>query len=378
MKIIVLDEYIKNIESEENILNGSFTKYANDLEHARTLISENMFDIFFFDSNKYGIDGIHFLTDIPKKNFPLFLVNTSTNDLEVDTLIINLCNLSGSKKTITRDKKLCNLHDIKTIIDDIKKVYISYNIENNNSIDINSEEDYILDILNEGEFVNYYQPQYHKDINNPVSVEALVRYIHPRLGVIPPSIFLHLVDVDYLFWGVIKRALIDLEKLPNEIKLSINVNQRTLQKPVSKELLDLCSSHGFLPSRLTLELTEDEAFDGGIVSLANVIAIRMAGIGLAIDDFGTGHSSLSQLVSLPFSELKVDQKFIKNIRDSYKNQEVLKISMLLAKSLNMSIIAEGIEDIETLQYLKNVGVNYYQGYLFGHPMPLQELKNTFK
>ena len=374
MNIIVLDEYINSKKIAEHLFEECLVKHAKNIEEARYLISINKFDVFFFDSSKHAIDGVLFLTEIPKYSFPSFVINTSTNNSDIDSLIINLCNLSGAKKSFTRDE--C-LHNINIIIDNIKSTYANHSCETKNYIEINSKEN-ILDILNESEIVNYYQPQYHYDIKKPISVEALVRYIHPKLGVITPSLFLHLIDIDNLFWGVIKRALIDLEKLPNEIKLSININQKTLQTPISKDLLQLCQYHNFLPSRLTLELTEDEAFDDRITSLSNVIAIRMAGIGLAIDDFGTGHSSLSQLVSLPFSELKVDQKFIKNICNSYKSQEVLKISMLLAKSLNMNIIAEGIEDIDTLNYLKNAGVNYYQGYLFGFPMPLQELQNLFR
>lgn len=378
MKFIVLDKHLCKSKCLERCSNdGIVVIYADDLEGAKSLLCREKVDVFFFDSSSYGVDGVMFITEIPNYTFPTVVVNTSSGNAEVDSLVITLLKTSGAKKTYSRSGTLHNDIEIISIINDINEFYTFYNNKKHEPTEREVNPEIMLKTINEGKLVNYYQPQYYKDIDKPISVEALVRCEHPVYGPILPSVFIHLIDMDLLFWGVLERALRDLSGLPKDIKLSININQRTLQKPISKELLNLCSCYNFEPSRLTLELTEDEAFDGGIISLANVVAIRIAGIGLAIDDFGTGHSSLSQLVSLPFTELKLDRKFVSNIKNSYKNQEILKISVLLANSLGMNLIVEGVEESETLSYIKSLGVSYYQGYFLGLPMKLNQLNELF-
>lgn len=373
MKYVVLDEYLSKSKFFERCSNdGIVVIYVEDLEGARTLLCKEKVDVFFFDSSSYGVDGVMFITQIPNDSFPTVVVNTSSGDTEVDSLVLTLLKTSGAKKTYSR---FGNNHDnieIVSILNDIKDNYELY--DRNESIENKMDQGITIKTVSEGKLINYYQPQYYKGADKPISVEVLTRCEHPVYGLISPSVFIHLIDMDLLFWEGLERALRDFLELPKDLKLSININQRTLQKPISKELLNLCSCYKFEPSRLTLELTEDEAFDGGVIALANVVAIRIAGIGLAIDDFGTGHSSLSQLVSLPFTELKLDRKFVCNVMNSYKNQEILNISMLLTKSLGMNLIAEGVEDFETLNYIKKVGVRYYQGYFLSMPVSLTELK----
>ncbi|MCX2792890.1 EAL domain-containing protein [Vibrio sp. Sgm 5] len=373
MKYVVLDKHLCESKCFERCSNdGIVVIYVEDLEGAKTLLCREKIDVFFFDSSSYGVDGVMFITEIPNYTFPTVVVNTSSGNGEVDSLVITLLKTSGAKKVYSRFGGRHDNIEIFSILNDIEDGYALYN--KNEPTESEMDPEIILKTISEGKLVNYYQPQYYEDVDKPISVEALARCEHPVYGLISPSVFIHLIDMDSLFWGGLERALRDFSDLPKDLKLSININQRTLQKPISKELLNLCSCYNFEPSRLTLELTEDEAFDGGVIALANVVAIRIAGIGLAIDDFGTGHSSLSQLVSLPFTELKLDRKFVYNIRNSYKNQEILKISMLLANSLGMNLIAEGVEEFETLNYIKKLGVSYYQGYFLSMPMNLNQLK----
>ncbi len=143
---------------------------------------------------------------------------------------------------------------------------------------------------------------------------------------------------------------------------------------MSERFFALCTDYGVAPERITLELTEDEVYDSGVISLANLANLRLRGVGLAIDDFGTGYSSLSQLAVLPYTELKIDRQFISNSLSNFKSQQLTISSLQLAKSLGLKSVAEGVEDEDTLHYLNQLGVDLYQGFVASKAIPLEALK----
>ncbi|MCR9907632.1 EAL domain-containing protein [Vibrio campbellii] len=323
--------------------------------------------------DKFDIEGIYFISEISKFNTPIVWIITCSKHPEISRVINELCYSSGANKVLHRGNEL-SLGELVDLLSQTK-LHLSKPVAIKlGGIDLPSKVN--GDVISRAKFINFYQPQYNIATNEIVSLEVLSRCLDSELGTIPPCHFIKLVDINELFWDVLKRALCDSLLIPLNVKLSINISQRTLQEPICKRLLSMCSVYNFEPSRLTLELTEDEVFDEGVVSLANIIAIRAAGIGLAIDDFGTGHSSLSQLVALPFNELKMDRVFVKDIKRDVKSQEVLRMSLLLARSLDMTLVVEGIEDQDTLTYIQGAGARYYQGFLAGQPMPIEQLVNT--
>lgn len=217
-----------------------------------------------------------------------------------------------------------------------------------------------------------------REDNRLIGVEALVRCRHPQHGIIAPAQFITEIqarnELDKLFWIVLENALQDMSQLKVNINLSVNMNQKTLKQPMSARLFALCDQYQIAPERITLELTEDEVYDCSVTSLANLANLRLTGVGLAIDDFGTGYSSLSQLATLPYTELKIDRQFIKDALTNFKSQQITISSLHLAKSLGLKSVAEGVEDTETLSYLRELGVELYQGFVRCRPIPFEQLE----
>src|SRR5690606_7193943 len=130
--------------------------------------------------------------------------------------------------------------------------------------------------------------------------------------------------------------------------------------------------HGLTPEHLVLELTETSAMQDPVASLDMLTRLRMKGFQLSIDDFGTGYSSMVQLVRLPFSEIKLDKSFVMTARKSQESRTVIKSIVDLGKSLGLKSTAEGIEDDETLSYLREIGCDAAQGYLIARPLAAEQ------
>lgn len=373
MKILILEETQQQANILSNILLGGFglnADIAESISHAHDLISRNKYTIFFFNVVYFKSEGIFFFSKLEKGQVPLSIMVTSVGHADINGLICDMCLVAGFE-IATYARKPIDISTVESLLLQVlsKREQVSVSSQN-----VLLSKDEVNEGVEKGYFLNYYQPQYCTVNNSLVSVEALIRLKHPKFGVLSPASFMNSFDVDRLFWWVLERSLIDINRLDKKINLSVNINQRTLKSPISERILLLCHSYGFNPSRLTLELTEDEAFDPGVVSLANLTALRLVGVGLAIDDFGTGHSSLSQLVTLPYTELKIDQKFVSSLIKNFKSRQVLATSLFLAKSLNMKSVAEGVENQETLSYLSSSGVDLYQGYFGSKPISIDELK----
>ncbi|MFA9869319.1 two-component system response regulator VieA, partial [Vibrio cholerae] len=123
--------------------------------------------------------------------------------------------------------------------------------------------------------------------------------------------------------------------------------------------------------------TEHEVYNGTPTSLANLARLRMYGVGLSIDDFGTGYASLGQLAQLPFTELKIDRSFVHDLATNYKHQQLTNMCLLLAQSLGLHCVVEGVENEETWQYLRQLGVDTCQGYYAAKPMPIAQLSELY-
>ncbi|MGR5112701.1 EAL domain-containing response regulator [Vibrio jasicida] len=374
MEILILEESKQLAKVISDILAQNFgltSDIAEDVPHALTLVSQNKYEMFFFNAVAFKSEGIFYFSRLERSHVPLGIMITSRGCEDINSLICDMCLIAGCDVAVYV-KKAIDLAEVGDFITKVISEKGKINANKKRMLNYLSKEE-VEDGLKKGYFLNYYQPQYSTETNNLLSVEALIRFNSPELGVLSPASFMRSFDVNRLFWLVLERALIDISLLNRNIGLSVNINQRTLKEPISDRILSLCDFYNFSPSRLTLELTEDEAFDPDVISLANLTVLRLAGIGLAIDDFGTGHSSLSQLVTLPYTELKIDQKFVCNLTRNFKSRQVLATSLFLAKSLKMKSIAEGVENKETLSYISSVGVDLYQGYFGSKPIPIEEL-----
>ena len=224
-----------------------------------------------------------------------------------------------------------------------------------------------------------YQPKIHCSSGRVSGLEALVRWQHPDHGLITPDRFIPLAEeaalIDGITLAVLNDALpwfakwsTDYEQL-GELTLSINISARSLGRPeLIDAIVDLCTRSGVSPSRLIFELTETAAMDEPVAALTLLTRLRVHGFMLSLDDFGTGYSSMLQLVRLPFSELKIDRSFVTSAATSQESRAVIRCITDLGRSLGMTTTAEGVEDDATHAYLREIGCDLAQGYLFSRPL----------
>lgn len=241
--------------------------------------------------------------------------------------------------------------------------------------------------IEQKQFQLYYQVQ----INNaeqPTGAEALIRWTHPERGMISPFHFIPLAEetgmiLDIGDW-VLDTACAQLKawqknSLTREFTLSVNVSAKQFnQADFVERVKTVITHHAIAPAFLKLELTESMLLDDVETMISKMIALRKIGIGFELDDFGTGYSSLQYLKKLPLNQLKIDQSFVRDLTSDENDQVIIRTIINTAHSLNLKVIAEGVETEEQLKFLRNEGCNHYQGYFFGKPVPINEFESALQ
>jgi len=240
----------------------------------------------------------------------------------------------------------------------------------------------LKEALKNDEFVVYYQLQMDAKHNKIIGMEALLRWIHPTLGIIPPDEFIPMAEdlgviVEIDRW-VMKQAMRDIAQWYkygfNPGVLALNLAIKQLHKKDFIEFLqNTIKEENFSSDWLELEVTEGQIMQNPEDSIKVLDKISSLGIEIAVDDFGTGYSSLSYLKRLPVDKLKIDQSFIRSLPDDDENSAITKAVIALAKSLHLNIIAEGVETHQQKDFLIKHGCNNIQGYLYSKPIPAKEM-----
>jgi diguanylate cyclase (GGDEF)-like protein/PAS domain S-box-containing protein len=229
----------------------------------------------------------------------------------------------------------------------------------------------------------YYQIQVDNDLR-PLGAEALVRWIHPKRGIVSPAQFIHIAEessliLDIGHW-VLETACRQLEawsknELTRDLTLAVNVSgqQFRLHDYVEKVAAAI-GNHRVDPSRLKLELTESVVLNDVADVVAKMHALKALGVKLSMDDFGTGYSSLSYLKQLPLDQIKIDQSFVRNIATDPNDAVMVQTIIVMAQNYRLNVIAEGVETEAQLEFLKKNGCMAYQGFLFSKPVPVEEFE----
>ncbi|CAH1527455.1 Diguanylate phosphodiesterase [Vibrio jasicida] len=377
MNILIVEDDRLQATNLKILLNrlfeGTITIVHRGAEVA-TICETQPVDLMFCDIDLPDINGVNLLSNLAESARPKGVVILSAMSQDVVEITYNMC-LSAGYGFVRALTKPISHQQLNQIFNEFKQYTLEEQVV---SLPILIGRDEISTAFEQGWFLNYYQPQYSAKDNRLIGVEALVRCRHPQHGIIAPAQFITEIqarnELDKLFWIVLENALQDMSQLKVNINLSVNMNQKTLKQPMSARLFALCDQYQIAPERITLELTEDEVYDCSVTSLANLANLRLTGVGLAIDDFGTGYSSLSQLATLPYTELKIDRQFIKDALTNFKSQQITISSLHLAKSLGLKSVAEGVEDTETLSYLRELGVDLYQGFVRCRPISFEQLE----
>lgn len=227
-----------------------------------------------------------------------------------------------------------------------------------------------------GQIQCWLQPLVSAQTLQVVGFEALARWNEPEQGWIPPSVFIPMAEsmglIDLLGKLVWQQALHALTNMPSHLKLSVNLSKRQLfSSSIVNQLSDDIQLVNIKPNRIMLEITEGIALSDVAYARDRIVELDARGFGISIDDFGVGYSSLSQLHEIPADELKLDMSFVKRIHGK-TGLSMAKAIISIAKSLNLQCVAEGVEDAQTADLLKSLGVEVLQGYYFSKPMPIDE------
>lgn len=236
--------------------------------------------------------------------------------------------------------------------------------------------------LERKEFILYYQPVVDIETRKIVCVEALLRWKHPRRGLLAPSNFIPLAEETGLIIPIGKwvlRTACSQVKALQEIGLppfpvAVNLSSRQLrQEDLVENILEVLEATRLSPEWLELELTESIADGDADTTREAFSTLRRNGVRISIDDFGTGYSSLSYLKRFPIDKIKIDRSFVKDIVTDSDDSAIVKAIVSVAHSLNIKVVAEGVETEEQLQVLHTHGCDEWQGFAFLRPTPLNEL-----
>jgi diguanylate cyclase (GGDEF)-like protein len=240
--------------------------------------------------------------------------------------------------------------------------------------------------LEREEFVVHYQPQVELATGRFVGAEALVRWQHPRLGLVPPSEFIPLAEATGLIVPVGEWVLRTAVRQCSEwqgrglgpLRVAVNLSPRQFQQHdlvgvVRGSLVEA----GLQPCRLELEVTESSVVSNRDAAVATLREMRAAGVRVAIDDFGTGHSNLCYLKHLPVDTLKIDRSFVRDLATDPNDEAIVAAVVKLGRSLGLRVKAEGVEDEAQSRLLATLGCDEAQGYLFGRPLPAEAFEKLF-
>jgi diguanylate cyclase (GGDEF)-like protein/PAS domain S-box-containing protein len=237
------------------------------------------------------------------------------------------------------------------------------------------------------QFQLHYQIQVDSS-HRPLGAEALIRWMHPERGMISPAQFIPLAEETGLIlpiglW-VLETACAQLKAwqqdvLTRDLVLAVNVSAGQFhQSDFVAQVHDAVQRHAINPVQLKLELTEGMLLEDVEETIATMNILSEIGIQFSMDDFGTGYSSLQYLKRLPLDQLKIDQSFVRDIVTDSSDKAIVRTIIVMAQSLGISVIAEGVETEENRQFLLDNGCVHYQGYLFGRPVPIEQFEASLQ
>ncbi|SBT37262.1 putative bifunctional diguanylate cyclase/phosphodiesterase [Micromonospora narathiwatensis] len=232
-----------------------------------------------------------------------------------------------------------------------------------------------------GEITMYYQPQIEIATGEVVGVEALLRWRHPRRGMVDPGELIQVAEQSAVMRLLTRRVVDDVvEQLAKwsaagiTLRAALNVSVRDLHTgEIADQIADRLAGYGVRPDRLQVEITEGALMADPRRVLASISQLHRIGVGIALDDFGTGYSSLQHLRRLPLSEVKVDRSFVLGMVDDPDDAAIVRSMIELAGALGLRVVAEGVEDERTWRLLHAAGCDVAQGWFHARPMPAGEL-----
>ena len=327
------------------------------------------------DLDMPNMDGIEFIRRLAGEGLPLHLAIYSSQEQSLLRSVHGLAEDLGLQLVGVLQKP-ANLAQIEALLDSIGS---SAGAATRPAPAQAMSVDEVREAFEEDWVVPWFQPKVSLLEERIVGSEVLARIAHPRRGILMPELFMSVLAAEGMQQRLTDRmlagALAFLAKVPAEAELCVSVNLTLPEVSLPRDaerLAATVSQAGAAPRSVIFEVTETAlATDWGL-AVENLSRLRMKGFNLSIDDFGTGYSSLQQLLKLPFSELKLDQSFIRGLTPSSAAYPLVESTLGMAEKLGLTTVAEGVETSGEASILRGMGCDLGQGHAYGKPMPLEQ------
>lgn len=354
-------------------LGAQYVFSAGDGQEALDLIQdrEPPIDIIVTDLDMPGMDGMEFIRNLAERKYPAALVLASAMEPSLLTtvkamaLAYGMTILGSIPKPVTAKK-------LQAVIDGYALSPVRGELA---ALPPFGLED-LAAAIRAHEFEPFFQPKVDTRTQSTSGAEALVRWRHPRHGVIRPQAFIETIDssalMDELTELIIRAAAANCQAWRAEgldFSVGVNLSPRCLNDTsLADRLTAIVVDEGLDPHCMTLEITESATATDIARTLENLARLRMKGFGLSIDDYGTGYSSMQRLTRIPFTELKIDQSFVMNAATHDSSRAVVESSLEMAQKLGITAVAEGVENRRDMDFVRSLGCHLAQGYYVARPM----------
>jgi len=379
LNVLLVDDSVAILKYVEKVLEDNFDitnvySASSASEAIQILRQSSQVNLLFLDLNMPNVDGIQFINQISELNYNGYVVIMSGISTRIISSVEMLTKNSGLNYIGTLLKPIHET-DFIPIIDKLgisrKKV--------NEAESLKTYE--IVRAIKNNDIEVLYQPQVELSSREFIGVEALCRMNHPRLGRVSPDRFIDKAEeselIIHITLAVLKKSFADWTKwkqLGLSLKLSVNVSPVSLQQPEFADLIfSLLEQYSIPGNMLCIEVTEGVLAEDQMQELTNLNRLNMRGVEIALDDFGKEHATVERLQKLPLTYLKLDKSYFIDHRDSIGQMAIISTSLSLANQLHIKTIAEGVEDVEILNLVTEMGCDFAQGYHLARPLPAKEV-----
>ena len=334
------------------------------------------FDIMFCDLNLPDLDGLALLRALRKKSFAGFVVLMTGEDQRILNIAATLCDSLGLRLGGALQKPVS--HAVLSTL--LKELTSGNETETNVKSRTELTEEQLRKAISANQISAHFQPKVDTNTKAVVGCEALARMQSPELGMVSPAAFIPLAEETGLITDVFEAVSTSAIKATSawaeaglRLNLALNVSVASLNDlTLPDRLRDRVRDSNLVPEQIIVEITESLFMNEDPQSLEVLCRLSLMGFKVSIDDFGTGYSSMSKLTRFPFSELKIDQRFVRHSSHDHISATILKTSAMLGRELDMTVVAEGVERLEDWDAVRRAGVDIVQGFLVAKPMPEKE------
>ena len=338
-------------------------------------------DVVLTDLNMPGMDGIEFIRHAGDMGCDAAFIVASEQDRSLVASVARMASAYGIQ-VLDAMQKPVTASKLRAALEGYRRAERSARAADAPRFEVRDIEAAIA----AGQLEPFFQPKAELATGIVRGAEALARWRHPEYGILQPSAFIELLEesgrIDPLTFDIFGKAAAccsEWRASGIDVTVSVNISLVSLTEvALADRLIAIAESAGLQPRDVTLEVTETAAATHIGRVLENLSRLRMKGFGLSIDDFGTGYASMQQLARMPFSELKIDQSFIRNSPTDPSSLAVLESSLEIAAKLGIDAVAEGVETREEVQLLRQLGCRVAQGFFFGKPLPAEDFLRSLR